>query len=44
MNPAAWLHKARMRLYVRPCRGCDESSPHDSHLTRLGRRRFAGGR
>lgn len=28
------------RLSTRKCRGCDDPSPHDAHLTRFGRRRF----
>lgn len=40
------LDRLRTRLWARPCRdaACRATSPHDAHLTRLGRRRYTGGR
>lgn len=41
MSPAERLHRLRQRLYVRRCTGCADPSPHDAHLTALGRWHYA---
>lgn len=35
-----WIHELKLRLWVRPCHGCDDHSFHTAHLTWLGHRRY----
>jgi hypothetical protein len=34
------LHKLKWRLWTKKCEGCDDSSFHTHHLTRLGSRKW----
>lgn len=41
----SWLMRGRglqSRLSTRKCRGCDDPSFHNAHLTRYGQRRIVG--